>query len=92
MRAGVVLHGVEADPVAVGIVQQGQDPATARRRAHRSDRRRRPPDHAAHRPLFAVAQQAAAETYLLITRMTRWDIGAYQDWLTTTFTRLCSNQ
>ena len=34
---------------------------------------------------------AAAETYLLITRMTTWDLDAYQDWLTTTFTQLCSN-
>ena len=31
---------------------------------------------------------AAAETYLLITRMTGWDLDAYQDWLTTTWTRL----
>ncbi len=31
---------------------------------------------------------AAAETYLLITRLTRWDLDAYQDWLATTWTRL----
>jgi len=31
---------------------------------------------------------AAAETYLLITRMTGWDLDAYQDWLATTWTRL----
>jgi AcrR family transcriptional regulator len=31
---------------------------------------------------------AAAETYLLITRMTGWDLDAYQDWLVTTWTRL----
>ena len=31
---------------------------------------------------------AAAETYLLITRMAGWDLDAYQDWLTTTWTRL----
>jgi len=31
---------------------------------------------------------AAAETYLLITRMAGWDLGVYQDWLTTTWTRL----
>lgn len=30
----------------------------------------------------------AAETYLLITRMTGWDLDAYQDWLLTTLTRL----
>jgi hypothetical protein len=34
---------------------------------------------------------AAAETYLLITRLTGWDLDTYQDWLTTTFTRLCRN-
>ena len=31
---------------------------------------------------------AAAETYLLITRLTNWDLDAYQDWLVTTGTRL----
>jgi AcrR family transcriptional regulator len=30
----------------------------------------------------------AAETYLLITRMTGWDLDAYQDWLLTMLTRL----
>jgi len=31
---------------------------------------------------------AAAETYLLITRLTNWDLDAYQDWLMTTQMRL----
>ncbi len=31
---------------------------------------------------------AAAETYLLITRLTSWDLDAYQNWLATTCTRL----
>jgi len=31
---------------------------------------------------------AAAETYLLITRMTGWNLDAYQDWLVTMWTRL----
>ncbi len=31
---------------------------------------------------------AAAETYLLITRLTSWDLDAYQDWLATTCARL----
>ena len=31
---------------------------------------------------------AAAETYLLITRMTGWDLDTYQDWLVTTWMRL----
>jgi AcrR family transcriptional regulator len=31
---------------------------------------------------------AAAETYLLITRLTGWDLDAYQDWLATTWARL----
>ncbi len=31
---------------------------------------------------------AAAETYLLITRLTDWDLDTYQDWLATTWTRL----
>ena len=30
----------------------------------------------------------AAETYLLTTRLTGWDLDAYQDWLAVTFTRL----
>jgi AcrR family transcriptional regulator len=31
---------------------------------------------------------AAAETYLLMTRTAGWDLDTYQDWLTTTWTRL----
>jgi len=31
---------------------------------------------------------AAAETYLLITRLTNWGLDAYQDWLVTTWVRL----
>jgi len=31
---------------------------------------------------------AAAETYLLITRLTSWDLDAYQDWLAATYARL----
>ena len=31
---------------------------------------------------------AAAETYLLITRLTGWDLDTYQGWLATTFARL----
>lgn len=31
---------------------------------------------------------AAAETYLLITRQTSWDLNAYQEWIAVTFTRL----
>ena len=31
---------------------------------------------------------AAAETYLLITRLTSWDLDTYQDWLATTGARL----
>ena len=30
----------------------------------------------------------SAETYLLITRLTNWDLDAYQDWLVTTGMRL----
>ena len=33
---------------------------------------------------------AAAETYLLITRMTTWDLDTYQDWLDAAFTRLAA--
>jgi hypothetical protein len=35
---------------------------------------------------------AAAETYLLITRLTRWDLDAYQDWLATTWTCLAGSR
>ena len=31
---------------------------------------------------------AAAETYLLIRRLTSWDLDTYQDWLVTTTVRL----
>jgi len=32
----------------------------------------------------------AAETYLLTTRLTSWDLDAYEDWLRTTLTRLAT--
>jgi AcrR family transcriptional regulator len=35
-----------------------------------------------------AALLAAAETYLLITRMTSWDLDTYQNWLAATFVRL----
>jgi len=35
-----------------------------------------------------AALLAAAETYLLITRMTSWDLDTYQNWLAATFIRL----
>ena len=34
---------------------------------------------------------AAAETYLLVTRMIGWDLDTYQNWLAATFTRLSSS-
>ncbi len=34
---------------------------------------------------------AAAETYLLVTRMNGWDLDTYQSWLAATFTRLSSS-
>jgi AcrR family transcriptional regulator len=34
---------------------------------------------------------AAAETYLLVTRMLGWDLDTYQEWLTTTGIRLCAS-
>src|SRR6266704_6333350 len=35
-----------------------------------------------------ASMMAAAETYLLASRMLGWDLDAYQDWLTVTWTRL----
>jgi hypothetical protein len=35
-----------------------------------------------------TALLAAAETYLLITRMMAWDLDAYEAWAIATFTRL----
>jgi AcrR family transcriptional regulator len=37
-----------------------------------------------------TAVLAAAETYLLITRMMGWDLDAYQSWVETTLTRLAT--
>jgi hypothetical protein len=33
---------------------------------------------------------AAAETYLLVTRMLGWDLDTYEEWLATTGIRLCA--
>ena len=33
-----------------------------------------------------------AETHLLITRLTGWDLDAYQDWLRTTVARLAGSR
>ena len=35
---------------------------------------------------------AAAETYLLVTRMLGWDLDAYQAWVAVTLTRLLTGQ
>ncbi len=39
-------------------------------------------------PIDTTSILVAAETYLLVTRMTGWNLDAYQDWLTATLTRL----
>lgn len=38
-------------------------------------------------PIDTTTILAAAETYLLITRLTSWDLDTYQGWLATSFTR-----
>jgi hypothetical protein len=162
IKLGVVLHGVEADLVSVGVMHQGQDPADARpvhagvilaqyrqpaseivdrglvghADAEVVESRGRPgalgiepqaQRRPAVEPLIAGFWQqgreqsrrvhavfwtrmaddglldadidlnwlidttsflAAAETYLLITRMTGWNLDAYQAWLASTWTRL----
>ena len=79
----MVLEGVEPDLVPVRVVQVGKIPADAG------------PVHAGVRlaepgqPLIDTTTiLAAAETYLLVTRLTSWDLDTYQGWLATTFTRL----
>jgi AcrR family transcriptional regulator len=106
---GVVLVGIEADLVAVRIVQVGQpDSLPPLRQAQVAQTEER--IVAAATELFlgdgytattleAVARRArvgartvylrfgtkaAAETYLLITRMLGWDLDTYQEWLATT--------
>ena len=85
IELGVVLEGVEPDLVPVRVVQLGQDPADAG------------PVHAGvlldpgldlEWLIDTSAILAAAETYLLITHLTGWDLDAYQNWLATTGARL----
>lgn len=78
-RAGVglrvVLDGVEPDLVPVRVVQLGQDPSDAG-----------PVD--LEWLIDTTTILAAAETYLLITRLTSWDLDTYEGWLATTSARL----
>jgi hypothetical protein len=36
--------------------------------------------------------RGAPETYLLITRLTSWDLDTYQDWFATTYARLAGSR
>ena len=49
-----------------------------------------PPDIGLTWLIDTASIMASAETYLLVSRMLRWDLDAYQDWLTVTWTRLLS--
>jgi hypothetical protein len=77
-RAGLLLLGYGAlVPFRPGL-DTGRPPPSSRSSPDSGSR-------AASRPVTILG---AAETYLLITRLTNWDLDAYQDWLATTAARL----
>jgi hypothetical protein len=81
----VVLDGVEADLVAVGVMQLGQDPADAGQDGLLDP---------AIDLIWLIDTSnilAAAETYLLITHITGWDLDAYERWLVRTISQLTAS-
>ena len=69
------------EPLIAGFWQQGREQT---RHAHAVVWTRMTDDGL----LDTTTILAAAETYLLITRLTGWDLDMYQGWLATTFARL----
>lgn len=84
---GVVLVRVEADLVAVRVVQEGKDPADGG--PVHSDGLLDPAADLTWL-INTAAVIGAAETYLLVTRMLGWDLDTYQNWLASVFTAIAT--
>ena len=87
----VAQQAAALEPQIAGFWQQGREQA---RRAHALFWTRMADDGLLNPAvdltwlIETTSLLAAGETYLLITRTVGWDLDAYQDWLTTTWTRL----
>jgi AcrR family transcriptional regulator len=88
---GVAQQAAAVEPLIAGFWQQGREQT---RRAHAVVWTRMAEDGLLDPRvdldwlIDTTAILGAAETYLLITRLTSWDLDTYQDWLATTCARL----
>jgi AcrR family transcriptional regulator len=88
---GVAQQAAAVEPLIAGFWQQGRE---ATRHAHAVIWTRMAEDGLLDPRvdldwlIDTTTILAAAETYLLITRLTSWDLDTYQDWLATTWARL----
>ena len=87
----VAQQAAAVEPVIAGFWQQGREQtrhAHAVFWTHMADDGLLDPGADLDWLIDTTSILAAAETYLLITRLTGWDLDAYQDWLATTWARL----
>jgi len=87
----VAQQAAAVEPVIAGFWQQGRDQsrhANAVFWTRMADDGLLDPGIDLARLIDTTSILGAAETYLLITRMTGWDLAAYQNWLADTSVRL----
>jgi len=87
----VAQQAAAVEPLIAGFWQEGREQSRHAQEVfwtRLADDRLLPPGIDLTWLIDTASIMASAETYLLVTRMLRWDPDAYQDWLTVTWTRL----
>ena len=88
---GVAQQAAAVEPLIAGYWQEGREQSRHAQRVfwtRLADDGLLPPGTDLAWLIDTASVIAAAETYLLVTRMLGWDLDAYQDWLAATWTRL----
>jgi AcrR family transcriptional regulator len=89
----VAQQAAAVEPLIAGFWQEGREQSRHAQEVfwtRLADDGLLPPDIGLTWLIDTASIMASAETYLLVSRMLRWDLDAYQDWLTVTWTRLLS--
>jgi AcrR family transcriptional regulator len=87
----VAQQAAAVEPLIAGFWQEGREQSRHAQEVfwtRLADDGLLPPDIDLTWLIDTASVMASAETYLLVSRMLRWDLDAYQDWLTVTWTRL----
>jgi AcrR family transcriptional regulator len=92
---GVAQQAAAVEPLIAGYWQEGREQSRHAQRVfwtRLADDGLLPPGTDLTWLIDTASVIAAAETYLLVTRMLGWDMDAYQAWVAATLTRLLTGQ